>query len=37
MTSVHGIVAMENSGQLTPEKWHVTGDELLKMLIDRTA
>jgi AcrR family transcriptional regulator len=37
MTSVHGIVAMENSGQLTPEKWHVTGDELLKMLIDRIA
>ena len=35
MTSLHGIVAMENSGQLTPEKWHVTGDELLKMLIDR--
>jgi AcrR family transcriptional regulator len=37
MTSVQGIVAMENSGQLTPEKWHVTGDELLKMLIDRIA
>jgi AcrR family transcriptional regulator len=35
MTSLHGIVAMENSGQLTPEKWHVTGDELLTMLIDR--
>jgi AcrR family transcriptional regulator len=37
MTSVHGIVAMENSGQLTAEKWHVTGDELLRMLIDRIA
>jgi AcrR family transcriptional regulator len=37
MTSLHGIVAMENSGQLTPEKWHVTGDELLRMLIDRIA
>ena len=35
MTSLHGIVAMENSGQLTPEKWHVTGDELLTMLISR--
>jgi len=35
MTSVHGIVAMTNSGQLTAEKWHVTGDELLRMLIDR--
>ncbi|GIM94775.1 TetR family transcriptional regulator [Paractinoplanes toevensis] len=37
MSSVHGIVAMENSGQLTVEKWQVTGDELLKMLIDRIA
>jgi AcrR family transcriptional regulator len=37
MTSVHGIVAMENSGQLTAEKWHVTGDELLHMLIDQIA
>ncbi|MEU4237387.1 TetR/AcrR family transcriptional regulator [Actinoplanes sp. NPDC026619] len=37
MTSLHGIVAMENSGQLTPEKWHVTGDELLHMLITRIA
>ena len=37
MTSVHGIVAMENSGQLTAEKWHVTGDALLRMLIDRIA
>ena len=37
MTSVHGIVAMENSGQLTAEKWHVTGDGLLRMLIDRIA
>ncbi|GAA2627981.1 TetR/AcrR family transcriptional regulator [Paractinoplanes durhamensis] len=37
MTSLHGIVAMENSGQLTPEKWHVTGDELLRMLIARIA
>jgi AcrR family transcriptional regulator len=37
MTSVHGIVAMENSGQLTPEKWHTTGDDLLKMLIERIA
>ncbi|GIF22952.1 AcrR family transcriptional regulator [Actinoplanes tereljensis] len=35
MTSVHGIVAMENSGQLTAEKWHVTGDDLLRMLIAR--
>jgi AcrR family transcriptional regulator len=37
MTSLHGIVAMENSGQLTAEKWHVTGDELLRLLIDRIA
>lgn len=37
MASVHGIVAMGNSGQLTAEKWHVTGDELLRMLIDRIA
>lgn len=37
MTSVHGIVAMENSGQLTEEKWQVTGDGLLRMLIDRIA
>jgi len=37
MTSVHGIVAMENGGQLTAEKWHVTGDELLTMLIERIA
>lgn len=37
MTSVQGIVAMENSGQLTPEKWHTTGDELLRMLIERIA
>jgi AcrR family transcriptional regulator len=35
MTNVHGIIAMENSGQLTADKWHVTGDELLRMLIDR--
>ncbi|SDT16231.1 TetR/AcrR family transcriptional regulator [Actinoplanes derwentensis] len=35
MTSVHGIVAMENSGHLTAEKWNTTGDELLRMLIDR--
>jgi AcrR family transcriptional regulator len=35
MSSVHGIIAMENSGQLTTEKWHVTGDEVLRMLIDR--
>ena len=35
MTGVQGIVAMENSGQLTAEKWHVTGDELLGLLIDR--
>jgi AcrR family transcriptional regulator len=37
MAGVHGIVAMDNSGQLAAEKWHVTGDELLRMLIDRTA
>ena len=37
MTSVQGIVAMENSGQLTAEKWRVTGDELLTMLIDQIA
>jgi AcrR family transcriptional regulator len=37
MTSVHGIVAMENSGQLTTEKWHVTGDQLLRMQIDQIA
>ncbi|WP_033340272.1 TetR/AcrR family transcriptional regulator [Catenuloplanes japonicus] len=37
MSSVQGIIAMENSGLLTAEKWHVTGDELLHMLIDRIA
>ena len=37
MTSLHGIVAMENLGHLTADKWHVTGDELLRMLIDRIA
>ncbi|GAA1615507.1 TetR/AcrR family transcriptional regulator [Actinoplanes couchii] len=37
MTSVHGIVAMENSGHLTPEKWNTTGDALLKLLIARIA
>ncbi|MFD9701828.1 TetR/AcrR family transcriptional regulator [Lentzea sp. NPDC059081] len=37
MTSVQGIVAMENRGHLTVEKWRVTGDELLTMLIDKIA
>ncbi|GAA2594973.1 TetR/AcrR family transcriptional regulator [Winogradskya consettensis] len=37
MSSVHGIVAMENGGHLTPEKWQTTGDELVKLLIDRIA
>ncbi|MGW4941752.1 TetR/AcrR family transcriptional regulator [Actinoplanes sp. NPDC004185] len=35
MASVQGIIAMENSGHLTAEKWQVTGDELLRMLIGR--
>jgi AcrR family transcriptional regulator len=37
MASVQGIIAMENSGHLTAEKWQVTGDELLRMLIGRIA
>ena len=37
MTSLHGIVAMENLGHLTADKWHVTGDDLLRMLVDRIA
>ena len=37
MTSVHGIIAMENNGHLTAEKWQTTGDELIRTLIDRIA
>ncbi|BCY08699.1 TetR family transcriptional regulator [Actinoplanes sp. L3-i22] len=33
MAGVQGVVAMENNGHLTAEKWQVTGDELLTMLI----
>ncbi|SCF45445.1 hypothetical protein GA0070216_11857 [Micromonospora matsumotoense] len=37
VTSLQGISVMENSGHLTAEKWQVTGDELLRMLIDQIA
>ncbi|WP_250008081.1 TetR/AcrR family transcriptional regulator [Actinoplanes sp. M2I2] len=37
MTSVHGIIAMENNGHLTVEKWNTTGDGLIRALIDRIA
>ncbi len=33
MTSVHGVVSMENAGHLGVEKWHATGDQLLRRLI----
>ncbi|MFF5097314.1 MULTISPECIES: TetR/AcrR family transcriptional regulator [Actinosynnema] len=35
MASVQGVVAMENSGHLTAEKWQATGDEVLRLLISR--
>jgi AcrR family transcriptional regulator len=33
LTSVHGIIGMEASGQLTAEKWHTDADEILTTLI----
>ena len=40
LTSAHGITDMEVSGHLSPEKWHVTAEELVSTLvsmIDRQA
>jgi AcrR family transcriptional regulator len=34
MTSAHGIAGMERSGQLDGAKWGVTGDELVRQLVD---
>ncbi|MFB7763327.1 TetR/AcrR family transcriptional regulator [Streptomyces xiamenensis] len=36
LTSVHGIISFENGGLLEAKKWHVTGDQLVEMII-RTA
>lgn len=33
LTSVHGIIGIENGGHLDVAKWHVTGDQLLDMVI----
>lgn len=33
MTSVHGIIGMEASGQLTRDKWRTDADEILETLI----
>ncbi|AXX29619.1 hypothetical protein APASM_2254 [Actinosynnema pretiosum subsp. pretiosum] len=35
MASAQGVVAMENSGHLTAEKWQATGDEALRLPISR--
>ncbi|YCK38250.1 TetR-like C-terminal domain-containing protein [Actinomadura sp. ATCC 39365] len=37
LTSVHGITDMEASGHLSPDKWHVTADELVSTLISMIA
>lgn len=34
LSSAHGIAGMELSGHLVKEKWNVTGDELVAMLVD---
>lgn len=34
LSSAHGIAGMELSGHLAKEKWSVTGDELVAMLVD---
>lgn len=33
MTSLHGIIGMEASGQLTRDKWRTDGDEILGTLV----
>jgi hypothetical protein len=33
LTSVHGITDMEANGHLSPDKWHVTADELVATLV----
>ncbi|GAA1263314.1 hypothetical protein GCM10009677_13670 [Sphaerisporangium rubeum] len=33
LTSVHGILGMEASGQLTREKWRTDADEILETLL----
>ena len=33
MSSAHGIAGLELSGHLAKEKWHVGGDELVRMLV----
>ncbi|WNV87414.1 TetR/AcrR family transcriptional regulator [Umezawaea sp. Da 62-37] len=37
MTSVHGMIGMENAGHLGVDKWQVTGDQLLRQLIGMIA
>jgi AcrR family transcriptional regulator len=40
LTSAHGITDMEVSGHLSPDKWHITAEELISTLvsmIDRQA
>ena len=37
LSSAHGIAVMELSGQLSREKWSVTGDELVAMLVAAVA
>ncbi|WP_327039661.1 TetR/AcrR family transcriptional regulator [Micromonospora maris] len=32
LTSVHGIIGMEASGQLTADKWHTDADDILTLL-----
>lgn len=34
MSSAHGIAGMELSGHLAKEKWQVSGEQLVRMLID---
>jgi AcrR family transcriptional regulator len=33
LTSAHGIIGLEVSGQLTAEKWHTSGEELVATLV----
>lgn len=35
LTAAHGVTGLEQSGHLTPDKWHATGDALLELLISR--
>ena len=33
LTSAHGITDMEASGRLSPDRWHVTAEELVSTLV----